>query len=250
MKKKGLPQEGLKIIACITMLLDHIGAIVIYKLFITAAAVGSAIAGDLLQIYECLRLVGRLAFPIYCFLLAEGVCYTRNPKRYAFRLGIAAVLSEIPFDLAFYGGINWQHQNVMVTLLFGFFALKVMERCPGVVLKILVSLPFALLAECLKTDYGADGILAIVLFGINRELPYKRLLQFLGLWFVFSPAHSMMLSWLGGINITVQEWAVLAMIPISLYSGQKRTGSRVVQWGFYLFYPVHLAVLMLIARFL
>ena len=228
MKKGGLSQEALKMIACVTMLIDHVGAVLVPSLG--------------------LRIVGRLAFPIYCFLLAEGAHYTRNSKQYAFRLGIVAVLSEVPFDLAFYAGINWQHQNVMVTLLLGFLALKVMERCPNAVLKIMASVPFALLAECLKTDYGADGVLAIALFGITRELSHRRLLQFLGLWFVFSPAHSMMLSWIGGISITVQEWAVMAMIPISLYSGQKRTSSRAVQWGFYLFYPVHLVVLFFAAR--
>ena len=83
MKRYGLSQEGLKLVACVTMLMDHIGAV-------------------LLPQYLFLRYIGRIAFPIYCFLLAEGVHYTNNPKKYCLRLGVGTMLSEIPFDLALF----------------------------------------------------------------------------------------------------------------------------------------------------
>lgn len=86
MPKRGLSQETLKIIACVTMLLDHIGATF-------CPGIG-------------LRIVGRIAFPIYCFLLAEGVHYTHSPKKYGLRLLIGALLSEIPFDLLFFGELT------------------------------------------------------------------------------------------------------------------------------------------------
>lgn len=242
MKKRGLSQEGLKLIACVTMLLDHIGAVVVYECFLQAEGANK---GTLLELYEMLRLVGRLAFPIYCFLLAEGDVHTCNPKRYGLRLLIAAVVSEIPYDLAIYGGISWQHQNVMVTLLLGFSMLEVMKKCRGVGLKLLAMIPFAVLAEILNTDYGADGIWLIALFALTRELPHKELVQLLGMWFIFSPSHAMMLNWIGGFRVTIQEWAVLAIVPIRLYNGRKEIKSKTVQWAFYLFYPVHLLVLYL-----
>ena len=244
MEKKRLSQEGLKLIACASMLIDHTGAILVYRLFRAAADGGNA--GDLLRLYEMMRLIGRLAFPIYCFLLAEGAHYTGSPGRYAMRLGAAAVLSELPFDLAFYGGITWQHQNVMVTLLLGFFALKAMKKCPHVILKILAAVPFALLAEWMQTDYGAEGVLVIALFGLTRELKHRTILQFFGLWCIFSPNHLMMVNWLGGISVTTQECALLALIPIALYSGKKQTTSKTVRLAFYLFYPVHLLILLIV----
>ena len=85
--KKCLSQEWLKIIACVIMLIDHIGAV-------------------LLPQYIWLRYIGRIAFPIYCFLLAEGVHYTKNPQKYGLRLAAGALLSEIPFDLALFGGVT------------------------------------------------------------------------------------------------------------------------------------------------
>lgn len=249
MKRKGLSQEGLKLIACVTMLLDHVGAIIIDALFQKAAATG-ANAGQLLDLYEILRIVGRLAFPIYCFLLAEGAHYTKNAKRYALRLLGAAVLAEIPFDLAFFGGLTWQHQNVMVTLLLGFCAIKALEVCPNGLMKLLCAVVFGVLADWMACDYRAEGIWMILLFALTRERPHRKILQFFGLWLIFSPSHVIFLNWLGGIRITVQEWAILALIPIFLYDGRKLTHSKAAQWGFYLFYPVHLLILALLEALL
>lgn len=246
--KKGLSQEWLKIIACVTMLLDHIGAIFVNDLFYAAVEAGSG-AGTLLQLEELLRSVGRLAYPIYCFLLAEGAVHTRDSRRYTLRLLFTAVLSEAPFDLAFYGEFTWRHQNVMVTLLLGFLMLEAMKRCPRIFVKLLLIVPFAYAAELLNTDYGADGILVIALFALTRELPRRWIWQVLGLWCIFSPFHLMIVNWIGGISITTQELAALAVVPISFYDGRKATNKKAVQWAFYLFYPTHLLVLYLIRRF-
>lgn len=243
MSKRGLSQERLKRIACICMLLDHIGAIILADCIRQATGAGK----DLLQdIYEMLRLIGRPAFPIFCFLLVEGHVHTRNPKRYALRLLMVAVLSEFPYDLALYGGINWQHQSVMVTLLLGLALLEVMKKCAKLPLRLLAILAFAVLASLLQADYSANGILTIALFALTRGLPYAAALQFFGLWCIFSPHHLMMLNWVGGFSVTVQELAVLAVVPIALYDGRKATKSKAVQWSFYLFYPVHLFLLFLI----
>ena len=98
----------LKITALITMIIDHYGAI---------------FQGNII-IY---RIIGRLAFPIYCFLLVEGYTHTSNIKKYASRLIAFAIISEIPFDLAFFGKIGFEHQNIFFTLFIG--CLLYTSRC-------------------------------------------------------------------------------------------------------------------------
>lgn len=238
---KCISQEGLKLLACMTMLLDHTGAVLV------ATAIRSGVGGTLLrELYTLLRTVGRMAFPIYCFLLAEGVHYTKNPHKYGLRLLISVFLAELPYDLALHNGFSWQNQSVMVTLLLGFLALESMKHCRYLLPKLLIALPFSLLAELLNTDYGGKGIWLMVLFFLTREVKYGHLLQFLGMWFLFSPGHRMALNWLNGIHITTQEWAVLALIPISLYSGEKQSHNKGLQWAFYLFYPLHLTLLWIL----
>ena len=227
MKKRVLSQEALKTIACITMLLDHIGATIVLNCVYRATGADRALW---LDIYEALRTIGRLSFPIYCFLLIEGVFHTRNPKQYGLRLLTGAILAEIPYDLAFYDKITWAHQSAMVTLLLGFLMLEAMKKCPERLLKLFWVLPFAFAAEKLGTDYGAKGMMLIAVFAFTRGMKYKTLWQFLGIWYVFSPDHRMMFNWLGGIRWTIQELAVFAVIPIAFYSGQKTTNSKILQW--------------------
>lgn len=227
MVKRGLPQEGLKFIACITMLLDHIGAVFL-------PGVG-------------LRVIGRLSFPIYCFLLAEGAYYTHSRKEYSLRLLVGLLLSEIPFDLLFFGRLTFAHQSVMVTLMLGFLYAAAMNHVPSRGYRILLLFPFAMLAELLSSDYGGWGVAMIGMFVITRESRYKWWSQIL--WLA-------VLSWMiggmtidvGPVEIPIQLFSVAALIPISLYDGHKRTNNIWIRRGFYLFYPVHLFVLFLLAR--
>lgn len=247
MKKRGFSQEDLKLIACVTMLIDHVGATVVLKLYLSGQTIGGS-RQAVYWVYILMRMIGRIAFPIYCFLLAEGAHYTKNPKKYAMRLAIGAVLSELPFDFAFWGGWTWEHQSVMLTMLLGFLVLEAMAKCDHKLLQIIVMLPFALAAEWLQTDYGGAGVLLIALFGLTRELPYRWLLQLAGMVLII---YTLIPSWfhIGGIRIPLEMFALIALIPIVLYSGRKATSSKAVQWGFYLFYPVHLMVLCLLQQF-
>ena len=100
----------LKVIACLTMLIDH--AAVVFRADISADA------------YWVMRGVGRLAFVIFCFFIVEGFIRTRSRGAYALRLGLFALLSEIPFDLMVYGRVmEMSGQNVYLTLLLGLLGL-------------------------------------------------------------------------------------------------------------------------------
>ena len=225
MRKRGISQETLKLIACVTMLIDHIGY--------------------MFGLGLKLRVIGRLAFPIYCFLIAEGAYHTQNPKKYALRLAIGALIAEFAFDFAFFGIWTWQYQSVMVTLLLGYLALTAMKRFDNPAVKTLSVVPFAVLADLLSTDYGWQGVLLVALFGVARDLPWKWLAQTVGmavLFWLLPSAKKEILS----IQVPIQMFGLVSLVLIGLYSGRKITRNKVVQWAFYLFYPVHMVLLRLI----
>ena len=230
MKRRGLSQEGLKLIACVAMTMDH----------------GAAVLGAGYLPYMFLRGVGRIAFPIYCWLLAEGAHYTRSEGRYALRLGLGFLLSEIPFDLALFGGITWQHQNVFLTLLLGFGAMTAMKRIGNPFLRLFFLLPFSLVADLMRTDYGGYGVAMIGLLFLVRGLPHRKWCAFavIGLCCAMIPSIGFSL---GGLTVSLELLGILAAVPIALCTGRKRTHSKAVQWAYLLFYPAHLAVLSWIA---
>lgn len=247
MKLRFLPQEALKTIACITMLIDHIG----YLFFPQAL---------------WMRMVGRIAFPLYCFLLTQGMRHTRSRPKYLLRLALIAVVSEFTFDYAFYGGFTWKKQSVMVTLLLGAIMCALMQlvkklckkplaavsarsRFLGQLLTAffmgLVFFPFHYSAHFFQSDYGWKGIFLISVFMIAWELPLKELWCLAGLLYL-SKVHggSMVQFW--GQTFPFQLPALLALVPVFFYSGKKLTRNPVLTWSFNLFYPVHLAILALI----
>lgn len=229
MKCKGISQEVLKLIACITMLLDHIGATLYPSM--------------------TLRMIGRIAFPIFVFLLCQGLQYTRSPGKYLLRIGIGMFLAELPFDLLFFGRVTFEHQSVMVTLFLSLAMGLCMEKIPNRVFRLPVILPFALLAEFLNTDYGAGGVAMAAVFLLTRDLPGKQLLQLLGIALVNYLMDSVWVT-VFGIRMPIQMLSLLAFIPIWLYRGRKVWSNRTVQWLFYLFYPVHMMVLLFLTGLL
>lgn len=230
-----IPQEVLKIIACVTMLIDHFGAAIVPYLPLD----------NMVTIYYICRGIGRIAFPIYCFLLVEGMRHTHHAGKYILRLAIGILLAELPFDLLFEGGFSWEYQSVMVTLTLGAIMLLCMRKTEKKGLKLLLILPFAILAELAKCDYGGWGIAMIAVFALFDRFA----LQFLGVLLVSILMPSAMISVLG-IPVSAELAALLAMVPIGFYSGRKFTHSKFIQWAFYLFYPLHLLVLWMILMFM
>lgn len=212
-RRPGLTSFQLKLLAICSMLIDHTGAVLFPEL-------------------PVLRYIGRLAFPIFCFLLTEGYVHTRDVKKYLLRLAVFAAVSELPFDLALYGGQELTaHQNVFFTLFIGLGMIYLMDREQEVPMRI-GSLVLAMwLAEFLHTDYGARGVLLIAVFWLFRDQKALRLLLGAG-W---------NLLW----GSVIQYAGMLAMLPAALYNGEK---GRSMKYFFYLFYPVHLIVLYAIVR--
>lgn len=231
MSKKKLPQEALKLVACITMFIDHFGHAIVPGLPVPY----------MVELYYACRIIGRIAFPIYAFLLCEGMRYTRNPQNYILRLGVGILLAELPFDILFEGGISWATQSVMVTLTLGALMLFCLQKAEKKWMKLLIVLLFGILADLARSDYGGWGIAMIAAFAVLDHLPVLAL----GILLINAVMPSVVIPFFS-INLSVQTFGAVAMVPISLYSGRKLTRSRALQWVFYLFYPVHLLILWMI----
>ena len=201
--------------------------------------------GVLFYVYTVLRMViGRVAFPIFCFLLVEGFQKTRDVKKYIFRLGIFALVSEIPFDLALTGNLfDFAYQNVFFTLFLGVVVLAIMNQIQKlnihkvvkVILSVIAVVAGAGIADVLNTDYYAMGVVFIVTLYLFRNH---------SVWRFFAGA----LVLLGGgilVGIGLSELAgLIAFAFICFYNGERGLKLKYV---FYLFYPVHLLVLYLLA---
>ena len=243
--KKGISQEMLKLVACLTMLIDHIGYEIIYPIYasIPVTSIGSQQAAGMLHaLYLLCRSIGRIALPIFAFLLVEGVHHTRDRKRYALRLTTGVLLAEIPYNLMVSGSISCGQQSVMATLLLGFLAVHYMEKCHTPTMKALTVLPFALLAEVFRTDYGWTGVVLIAVFELSRQMYAVNLIRTgaMIVLFHYMPSH---IFWIGSISVPMQVLGAFSMLFISNYDGRKVTKNKAVQWGFYLFYPVHMLAL-------
>jgi len=196
----------LKLLAMLAMTADHIGAVFFPEI-------------------PLLRWIGRLAMPVLCFFIGEGLRHTRSPRRYLLRLTGFALLSELPFDLAFYGGIEWGHQNVYFTLALGLLALWAIQSrgMEG----WLLALTAALAAELLGCDYGMYGVLLILLLDRFHRARSEQL----------AAAALLNLAFFG---LQAQTLSLIALPLLWLYNGKRGRDDRRL---FYLYYPAHLCVL-------
>lgn len=222
----------LKIIAVFCMICDHI-RYVIPNLDI-----------------KITRLLGRIAFPIFAFFISEGYCHTKNIKRYLIRLGIFSLVSEIPF-LLFIIGCNIEDEiglNVIFTLLFGAIAILSYDKIENKIFKILSIIGLISLAQITNMDYGASGVILILIFYIFKD---KRVLKNVLFLILF----------IGGLVIRCefQKNRLIYCIPyfigytisaILLYNYNGKVGKYKLKYFFYFFYPVHMVLLYLIYGFI
>ncbi len=234
----GITSNMLRIIAVILMLSDHIWAT--YMSF-----------GD------WMTHIGRMAFPIFAFQIAEGFVHTSNFKKYALRLLGFALVTEIPFNL-FYSSrlFNPFHQNVLFTLLLGLLAISVIDKAKknitakNITLSVLWLVLICVASTLGFVDYGFLGMITVVMFYILRNFPFAWLAQFVAMVFIniiFFEGQVFPIEFFSKtLEIPSQGFAVFSLIPIWLYGGKKGKSSKIMQYGFYAFYPVHMLILYLI----
>lgn len=214
----GINGSTLKLIAIFSMFIDHVAAIFLEK-------------QEFAALYFICRNIGRLAFPIFCFLLVEGFVHTKNLKKYSKNLFLFGLLSEIPFDLAFFHKVyEPSFQNVFFTLGIGLLVLvgisKWRENIGLVIVTVFTGCFFSILINC---DYSYKGILMIVFF----------------YWFYYNP--QLKFFSIAILNGIFEPFAILALIPIYFYNGTR--GIR-IKYFFYYFYPVHLLVLVFLYQWM
>lgn len=228
-QKFGLSGSTLKIIAIISMLIDHTGATVVRALIRLPSVTANPDTLRMIQdLYTLMRKIGRIAFPLFCFLLVEGFLHTHDVKKYAQRMFLFALISEIPFDFALKP--SWFYpskQNVYFTLLIGLLVLWGIQTCCGKVIPQLLILTGGLLAAALlKTDYSYKGVFLIEVLYLFR---FSRIYQCLG----------------GAAAISWEMPAPAAFLPVYFYNGKRGIS---LKYFFYWFYPVHLLILGFITK--
>jgi hypothetical protein len=214
MKKRN---DILKLIGMISMVADHVGV--------------QFFSEDPTIFYYALRVFGRLAFPIFAYLLAVGFQRTRDRKKYAMRLGVFALITQIPFQI--FAG----HLNVLFTFLLGIFFLTAAEKQEplGMIAAILA-------AEFLRTDYAGYGLLIIFIFYRFGEDKQKSFLYLFGLTALYGT--------LSVLSLGHFEWVVMiqlacvAALPVIWH--EFRWQVQLPKWTGYVFYPAHIAILLAI----
>lgn len=243
----------LKIIACIAMLLDHIG----YFWGI-----------------DILRIIGRIAFPIFVYLIYNGYRHTRSKLRYALRLAIFAIATQIPFNLFVYHSLWYNNGNVFFTLLAALLCLWCVDSmCKHKVLRWFCLIPPAIVywlyySKIIVSDYNAIGMLMVLVFYFcdKKGIGWK-ILTVAGFFaavyhgYLLSCAKALVLTAMGSPRTmpvmsswqATQAYSALSLILIFAYNGKKgpapqnKVLAKILQLGFYLFYPLHMVVLWLLS---
>lgn len=212
--------------------------------------------GTIIPGNDWLTCIGRIAFPIFAFMLVEGYFHTKNLKKYGSRLLLFAVLSEIPFNLAMGSSLLYpMHQNVLWSFFISICLIHWNEKAKSTgklwlrVLVVIATILIAFFAGLLTmVDYYHAGILTVLVFYFFRQRKWWSFIaQFVCLWYIN-------IEMLGGFAYEIQigeqvyfvvrqGFALLALIPIWLYRGRQGYHSRTLQWIYYAFYPLHLLIL-------
>lgn len=226
-KQGGLSGSTLKWIAMVTMIIDHMGAAILLPL-LNSGQLETFDYSLAYTAYTSFRLIGRIAFPIFCFLLVEGFFYTSNKEKYAIRLGIFALISEIPFNLAISQQFfDLAYQNVFFTLLLGLLAIWLASIMKYRWLGIIPIVLLAIAAEYFNTDYGMFGVILIGALYVTRD---QRLIQ----------------SFAGAVLVLWEVTAPISFVITYFYNGLR--GRYNAKWLYWI-YPIHLLIFGLIARY-
>ncbi len=238
-KRPDISSFGLHVLAMAFMLCDHMWA----TLFPSA---------------EWLTCVGRIAYPIFAFMTAEGYVHTHDLRKYMLRLLFWAAVTEIPFNLMYGESLFYPfHQNVLWTFLISLLMIFLIEKCrakfkPAV--SLLLSAAIALLGfaagYAAMADYYGVGVITVLMFYFFRKPNLKnRLLQLIFMYILnveLLGGYSYIFTLFGrDFEFPQQGFALLSLIPIWLYSGRQGFHSKAFRYFCYAFYPVHMLLLVL-----
>lgn len=216
----------LKIIAIISMFIDHIGYVIFGK-------------------FSYFNYIGRLAFPIFAFQISEGYIHTKNLKKYFLRLLLFAIISQIPFML-FYNLISTGFSlNIFFTLLLGLSCIFIYDKLKYKSLGIIISIIIGLLAEYSHCDYGFYGVSIILIFYI-----FKNNFVNSSLFFMLTTLINYIIPYIknGFYDVYLYLFActIIPLVFISLYNGKKGKNTKFL---LYLFYPIHLLLIYVVSLF-
>lgn len=222
----------LKLIAIISMLADHVNKALIYPYL-------ESNHGFLAFISDVFDIIGRIAFPLFCFMLVEGYFKTRNRKKYLLNLLLFGVISEIPFDMfttASFFNMNWN--NVMFTLALVLVTVWIidtlkekMQKRPKALwylVSILIVLVMCIVSMSLSLDYEHHAILIGYFFYLFHDMP------------VFAIPF-------GYASMFKEPWALLGFGLTLTYNGERGKQNK---WVNYWFYPAHLLILGILRLYL
>lgn len=209
----------IKIIACVTMVLDHVKyAVPQVTCFAT-------------------QYLGRIAFPLFAFLLGEGYCHTSNLKKYVQRLVIFAVVSQIPFVLFRTLVGEWCMLNILVTLLFGLSTIVIWEKWDKPVAFFAI-IGVVMMGQIVKVDYGWYGVLTVFILYVFRTRKKIRI----GVFALLNATYYGIRGFFNGSIEGPILW-IMTTLPVVLllfYNG--KLGRKTGYW-YYVFYPVHMVIL-------
>jgi hypothetical protein len=235
--KKCLNSFQLKVIAIVLMVIDHTGALFFPQVLF-------------------LRIIGRLSFPLFAFLITEGFFHTKSVKKYLLRLGLCAVAFQIPdwFSTIYskltnnpFFGAHYV-LNIFATLFFGLAAIALFDRfkTKSLLLSWLGAIAMVVLAQVTGADYGAYGVLYMVMFYLTGK-DVKKLFAGIALLHAAYAGYEMTVSFIqtGHAVFThaIQLYSMLSAILVHLYNNEQ---GRKMKVFFYAFYPGHMILLYLI----
>lgn len=236
LSRQSLSGNAIKWIAITAMLIDHIA----WAFVPTYSLLG-----------QIMHIIGRITGPTMCFFIAEGYAHTRNVKKYLLRLGVFALIAQEPYQMFETGKIGFRLApcgfSVIFTLFLSLLAVVAYDRIENGALRLLAIIGLCLLATL--GDWMCFDVIFTLIFWIHRGNFRKQAQNF-----AFAATVMVLLMTLSEIGSGGPVWgelfqlAVLLCLPIlSLYGG-KRGGGRYSKWTFYIFYPVHLFIIALIAH--
>ncbi len=226
----------LKWIALFTMIIDHIGLVFFPQ-------------------YEIFRIIGRVSFPIFAFLLSQGFIHTSSRFKYILRLALFAVIAEVPFDLCVHGSlVYWGQQSIMIDMLIAFLGLIFLEAALQKNFLYLFGVAIMLFANLFaNASYGVYGFAIIMLFYLFRKTRGADNLAFIGATYLFYGITHFGFYFLDEYHEiltlnSLQLYACIAAIALAIYSGKE--GKKTSKWTFYIVYPLHLLVLWAINSYI